>query len=520
MSVEFYRSSEQIREYFNLLGKREDANEEEILTQTVENSDELNLIKEEQSLNEKQILSERELIISEQGKFDSIKKSIYSLERQILSTNIEINEIDRDIHSVKSKISSIEESLSSNKKHYFFVDKPQSQLSLNELVKKLILEINLDIKNIRFYILDCLHKNTLIILIIGSEIIILGIILGIYFPIVSNLTLFILLIYYTAQKISYIAREHQKESYIEICNLEIDKYQERISNLKLKRGKLEFKKQGDQEDKDKFESDETKIKSNIRKAKDKITELEGKREQIVEKYQSKFDELKNSIRKSKENEFQKLEEKVKEWLEQDRVDLINRAKHVLNIQIGLEDRQRSTIQTKKPIYRFFGINNEKVGNRKGIIETDRDSSLYQDNLDLLIDEEDFREGKKLDHRYIYGVYEFICIFLCADFLAYYKCYWNFIRRSSVEEEICEILYDSIVSVKVKERSSTNQKDPKLKRIYKEFLSVTTMDGKVFSFRIDQDRKERNEGGLSESQVEEAGRTLRDILRQRRIDERE
>jgi hypothetical protein len=99
----------------------------------------------------------------------------------------------------------------------------------------------------------------------------------------------------------------------------------------------------------------------------------------------------------------------------------------------------------------------------------------------------------------------------------YRCYWNFIRCLPVEEEICEILYDSIVSVKVKERSSAQLKDKEQKRIYREFLSITTMDGKIFSFRIDEDRTERSEGRLRESQIKEAGRTIRDILRQRRID---
>ena len=76
-----------------------------------------------------------------------------------------------------------------------------------------------------------------------------------------------------------------------------------------------------------------------------------------------------------------------------------------------------------------------------------------------------------------------------------------------------------VSVKVKQRSSARLKDQTKKRTYKDFLSITTMDGKIFSFRIDEDRTERieTEGSLRESQIEEAGRIIRDILRQRRID---
>lgn len=85
----------------------------------------------------------------------------------------------------------------------------------------------------------------------------------------------------------------------------------------------------------------------------------------------------------------------------------------------------------------------------------------------MIEQRDFRVDDGLDRKKRYGVYEFNVIFICANFLGYYKCYWNFIRR----------------------------------------------------LPVDEDRKKRigTEGSLRESQIEEAGRIIRDILRQRRID---
>ena len=70
----------------------------------------------------------------------------------------------------------------------------------------------------------------------------------------------------------------------------------------------------------------------------------------------------------------------------------------------------------------------------------------------------------------YGVYEFLVIFLCANFLAYYKCHFNFIQGRTVNDETCEYLYDSIVSVRVQEKSSTKSNSGEDKDKERQFKS--------------------------------------------------
>lgn len=219
----------------------------------------------------------------------------------------------------------------------------------------------------------------------------------------------------------------------------------------------------------------------------------------------------------KKNKLQNLEEKVKQWLEEDKQYLLERARDVLWIQTSISTDANKDKEAIDPIHKLVGIKYKESRNleeENKIIETDRDRYLFPNQkLRLLIEEKDFRIGKGVDGKERTGIYEFTSIFFSRDFLAYYKCYWNFIKNLSVEEEVCEILYNNIVSVKLKERSSTKSKDIRYKRIYRNFLSITTTDGKIFSFRIDKDRKEKSGSTLRESQVEEAGRIIRYKLRQ-------
>ena len=141
-----------------------------------------------------------------------------------------------------------------------------------------------------------------------------------------------------------------------------------------------------------------------------------------------------------------MEEKVKEWIDQDKTILLKRASRTLLIQIGKESGELNTIQTSDPIQKLFGINLWNVKRMQNWVETDRDKNLLSQVNDfnsLLIDKHDFRVGYGLDKKRRYGVYEFNAIFFCANFLAYYRCYWDFIRGLPVDEEMCEILYDSI-----------------------------------------------------------------------------
>lgn len=117
----------------------------------------------------------------------------------------------------------------------------------------------------------------------------------------------------------------------------------------------------------------------------------------------------------------------------------------------------------------------------------------------------------------FGVYEFLVIFLCSNFLSYYKCYFNFIRSKPLGDEYCEYLYDSFVSTKIEEDSSLNmQSTDAQKQVYSRRLVIATNDGKTLCFRITKSRMEKSLSSKL-SDIDGAANEIRRMLRQRRID---
>jgi hypothetical protein len=78
------------------------------------------------------------------------------------------------------------------------------------------------------------------------------------------------------------------------------------------------------------------------------------------------------------------------------------------------------------------------------------------------------------------------------------------------------MYDSIVSIKIKEKSSVRLKNEQQKNVYRKRLLITTNDGKILCFNFSRNRVEKTYS-IRFSQIEEAAIAIRDMLRQRRID---
>ena len=180
------------------------------------------------------------------------------------------------------------------------------------------------------------------------------------------------------------------------------------------------------------------------------------------------------------------------------------------------------VDTAQPILSFVGINSSDKSDSY-ILSTDRElENLTNKYREILINENDFYKEKGNDGRYRYGVYECFLIYLCENFLSYYRCYWNFLKGANVDEETCEYLFDSIVSVKTRERSSLNQQNPEEKRKYADILSLTTMDGKIVYFKMSDDKKQKinsNDKRVSQyvSGINHAAGRIRYWLRKRRVD---
>ncbi len=235
-----------------------------------------------------------------------------------------------------------------------------------------------------------------------------------------------------------------------------------------------------------------------------------------------LEKLRTERLKNRQVEIRQLEEQVEKWLAENLEDFIKYAKQELDIQDLEEERIREeelpNILNQQIPLPHHGIKSPTVYN-KYIRSGSTDESCDKD--ELYIDSDDFYSEVGLDGKRRYGVYEFSIIFLCTNFLSYCKCYWNFVKQAAVNVETCEYLYDTIVSVKTKEESSLRIQNPEHKRTYREILSITTMDGRRVDFRVDRDRKRKIGDKMSSQQpisdVREAAKLIRYMLRQRRID---
>ncbi|MBE9214207.1 hypothetical protein IQ247_16290 [Plectonema cf. radiosum LEGE 06105] len=241
--------------------------------------------------------------------------------------------------------------------------------------------------------------------------------------------------------------------------------------------------------------------------KEKISVLQ----ELCNQKENEIEALESQIRESKIYDISDLEEKIDKWLEEDKTSLIS---------LGMQKLKIEHLVDQQPILSFVGISSaEKLDSY--ILTTDRELEKINKNYrEILINENDFYKEKGNDGKYRYGVYECFLIYLCENFLSYYRCYWNFLKGDYVDEETCEYLFDSIVSVKTRERSSLNQQNPEEKRKYADILSLTTMDGKIVYFKMSDDKKQRiNSDGKSKyvSGINQAAARIRYWLRQRRVD---
>lgn len=237
-------------------------------------------------------------------------------------------------------------------------------------------------------------------------------------------------------------------------------------------------------------------------------------EELYKQKEKEIEALESQIRESKIYDISDLEAKIDKWLEEDKINLIRFGMKKLKIE--------RLVDTAEPILSFVGINSSDKSDSY-ILSTDRELEYVNDKYkEILINENDFCKEKGNDGKYRYGVYECFLIYLGENFLSYYRCYWNFLKGANVDEETCEYLFDSIVSVKTRERSSLNQQNPEEKRKYADILSLTTMDGKIVYFKMSDDKKQKinsNDKRVSQyvSGINQAAVRIRYWLRKRRVD---
>lgn len=399
---------------------------------------------------------------------------------------------------------------------------------MQKIWQQLIREIYLDLKKIFSETIQCFVEQPIVAIVIALVTFVIALFLSLKFNFLFNTTLIAFLIGYIIQKLNYIHERHKRIWQQHYADLEVD-HQQRLKQ------ELEARRQADRQE---FEASLQalearqqelrvrqqelgillqEIEARLQAEQQQLIELEQLHQQNLDEYQQRLDELMFKEQCLKKSELLELEEKVQEWLGNDIERLTRKAMKKLKI-IDITDTGELNALQNESIRVLIGVTERTQIFENVIVESDNYLSLESNkNTEISIDPPDFEsEPSYSGNTRKYGVYGFVVIFLCANFFTYYKCYWNFIRGKTVDEETCEYLYDSIVSIKVQEKSSARGKNDKQKTVHKKRLIITAKDGKTVCFQVSRNSIERTHS-LRLSQIDEAAIAIRDMLRQRRVD---
>lgn len=198
------------------------------------------------------------------------------------------------------------------------------------------------------------------------------------------------------------------------------------------------------------------------------------------------------------------DEQIDQWLSQDRRKFFNKAPKKLDI---IADVNSDNV----PLGPLNVLKTESIELSSGF-ELKTDEKFWANRIG-----QDYFCEKGIDGIPRYSIHTFMVICLCRNFLAYYRCYWNFLKGESLFVETNEYLYDTIVSVRNSELSEVIGEGQRL--VFMEFLNISTTDGKGIEFPAVFDPRMIEESSLESdtSTVKNAARVIRELLRERRID---
>lgn len=515
------RSPTLIREYFELLRWKNKGCPLELSRELIESDERLLSIKQEQQSNETLI--------------SYTINSIKSVRTETLSAQEQIESVEKEIDSLIQSIFSLRESLLSLSSKKYTEEKFSSgdsskipDLSLRKIIIYLIKQVLVDIKQALLYVINYYLEKPIITAIILILVIPISLFLSWKFNIYSTIALLIIAWVYFSKKINYIYKMHQRTWKEHLAKVEIDRQQKSKQEFE---NRIQEERKTIEESLQEFEVrlQECRIDSQILRERkqtleayflqeeQKLSELEQVRQQKLEEYQQKVDKLVLQEKCRKNEYLLNLEKQVQKWLDDDIKRLTNKGMKKLKI-ISYGNYDQVNVLQNEPIRVVIGIT-EKTKSFENIL-VDSDVNFFMEpseSKEIYIDQNDFESEKSFTGKSRkYGVYGFAVIFLCANFFSYYKCYYNFIRGRSVDEEIAEYMYDSIVSIKIQEKSSVRLKNEQQKNVYRKRLLITTNDGKIVCFNFSRNRVEKSYS-IRFSQIEEAAIAIRDMLRKRRID---
>lgn len=514
------RSPETLREYFDLLHWKKLGCKVDLTSERLEINDKLKSIN--QSLNTIQaLIPERKLLIEfDEGNLDKI-------EVEALAINDKLLRIEPEISRVQDSLTVLNERLASIQQPRRPEVSPAPQLKstgiFNQLLQKLVRDARLTYHSIK----QAITENLLTAISFALPVILACII---YFRyeflfwviLISALSIYVIYVLISISKKNQYAlnqhRERADSEWYEQTKQQQElriKIQQEQQELTSRLYALEQQRLKYTSDKQQLIAHAQELHGQIQTNCNYITLLKITYQQQIEAQQQTIEELVEQECQSKLLRLQHLEDQAQQWLKDDVDRFTKRAMRKANLLPQEHLGEPASLKTE-PIHVLIGITERTSPSR--LIEDGVDSkSEGKKASELFINPEDFRSEPSYDSRgRKYGVYEFLVIFLCTNFMSYYKCYFNFVRGKAVNEEYCEYLYDSIVSTKIQETSSVNLKDDNQKSIYSKHLLIATKDGRTLRFQIDRSRVV-SDLSLSLSRIDEAAIEIRRMLRQRRVD---
>jgi hypothetical protein len=214
------------------------------------------------------------------------------------------------------------------------------------------------------------------------------------------------------------------------------------------------------------------------------------------------------------------------WLKQDFANFGENARkslNILTIDEGGLDTQNMIVSTNSPIMMLSPIKRTDENRKTGLIlnlekNEDREKGNWFSSLDDLF----FEKG--LDDSTRSSLNDFIIIFLCKNFISYYRGSWNSIEGILLDDITAEFMYDSIASIQTSESSDiivikdSGRRVGTRKQVWSEVLTFSTEDGEKTSFPMNNDvKKYASSSSTNISTARESAELMRREIRQRRVD---
>lgn len=467
---------------------------------------------------------------------EKLRLSITSGSNSIAAIRSEINRVNQNIGSIEKEMSELSNRIDLVKREYLSVS---SYINSNKTVEKSFDNSNELIPNQKIA-----GKFRLVFSIIGNDIeaiyldlrralshydiqillqYILGLFIGLIFLInfptfIVKLLSLLFLSLYLIWRIRFVFKfkkqsfNGQTSQHKESNNTSISEMRHKQRSLEVTIGKLQSQLNGCKGAIGQYRTNQKDLIISLGKANKHVLYLNDLLDKEIETYRTTEESVIEQICAEKINRLLYLESLFEKWFKEYIADLTKKAQRKLCLaDIEVDDDPMAL--KAKPITVWVGVTERTSPSL--IVKDSLTEEIGIDKIsELHINPEEFEsqdpyEGTKRK----YGVYEFLAIFLCENFLIYYKCYFNFIRRKPVNEEYSEYLYENIVFTKSQEKSSVNMKNfDDSKQVYSKILTISTNDGKVLCFRIPKDR-----GGSNPSEIDHAAVTIRNLLRQRQQD---